>query len=350
MPFIILFAVLLLLFFSCIKVVPQTYVYIIERMGRFHKDCEAGINFIFPGIDRVVSKVNTKEQALDFPPQPVITKDNVGIRIDSVVFIKVVNPKLYTYGIQNPVQGIENLSATTLRSIIGALEFDQTLTSREQINAEMLAVLDEATDPWGIKVTRVEVKNIMPPSDIQDVMQKQMTAEREKRQAILEAEGYKQASITHAEGDKQAKILAAEAESEAAIALAKGQAEAIRLVYEAEAEGLNVLMEALEGPENALRLKAIQAMKDIGDGNATKIFFPTDLLGIGSLGLSGEAADLSGTTGTKASGTKPATQGESVQHKSGVGSSRITEKVIDAGHKAQEQVNASAEMRGRSPV
>lgn len=344
MPFFIAFLVIALIaVFSCVKIVPQTYVYVIERLGRYHKACEAGVNFIVPFIDRVANKVNTKEQALDFPPQPVITKDNVGIRIDSVVFMRVTNPKLYTYGIQNPIQGIENLSATTLRSIIGALEFDQTLTSREKINAEMLEVLDAATDPWGIKVTRVEVKNIIPPADIQDVMQKQMTAEREKRQAILEAEGYKQASITHAEGDKQAKILAAEAESEAAIAMAKGQAEAIRLVYDAEAEGLRTLGEALGDPENALRLKAIQAMKDVADGNATKIFIPSDIPEIATLGLAGEALDLRGSTGAAASGRKPEPDPSHIQHSAPVGSSPTTERMLDAGHRAQ--ANASAQMR-----
>lgn len=345
MPFIIfIFVIAIIVTVSCVKIVPQTYVYVIERLGRYHKACEAGVNFIVPFIDRVANKVNTKEQALDFPPQPVITKDNVGIRIDSVVFMRVTNPKLYTYGIQNPIQGIENLSATTLRSIIGALEFDQTLTSREKINAEMLEVLDAATDPWGIKVTRVEVKNIIPPADIQDVMQKQMTAEREKRQAILEAEGYKQASITHAEGDKQAKILAAEAESEAAIAMAKGQAEAIRLVYDAEAEGLKTIIDALGDPENALRLKAIQALKDVADGNATKIFIPSDIPEIATLGMAGEALDIAGTTGAKPSGKKPEQSGSHVNHDFKVGSSRTTEQVLDAGHRTQSQANQSAQM------
>lgn len=343
MPFIIFIAVLALaIVLACVKIVPQTYVYVIERLGKYHKACDAGINFIVPFIDRVANKVNTKEQALDFPPQPVITKDNVGIKIDSVVFMKVTNPNLFTYGIQNPVQGIENLSATTLRSIIGAMDFDQTLTSREQINAEMLKVLDEATDPWGIKVTRVEVKNIIPPADILDVMQKQMTAEREKRQAILEAQGYKEASITHAEGDKQAKILAAEAESKAAIALAQGQAESIRIVYDAEAEGLGRLIEVLGDPENALKLKAVQAMRDVADGNATKIFFPTDLTDIGRLGLSGESLDLPGSTGAKPSGKKAAPDPSHIKHGAPVGSSHITERVLDSGHRAQ--ANASGQM------
>lgn len=341
MPFLItIFIIALVVLLASVKIVSQTYVYVIERFGRFNKTCEAGVNLILPFVDRVVNKVNMKEQALDFPPQPVITKDNVSIRIDSVVFMRVTDPKAFTYGAQNPIQGIENLSATTLRSIIGDLEFDQTLTSRDTINAKMLAVLDQATDPWGIKITRVEVKNIQPPADILDVMQKQMTAERDKRQAVLEAEGYKQASVTHAEGDKQAKILAAEAESQAAIAIARGRAESIRIVYEAEAEGMSQIIEALGGTDSALKLKAIQAMTDIADGNATKIFFPTDLADIGSMGVAGEALDL------RSSGTKPAKKtvpsGEHIRHTAPVGSSSITERVLDTGHKAQQ--NASAQM------
>lgn len=344
MPFLIVLLVFaLIVFLASVKIVPQTYVYVIERFGRFSKTCDAGINLIVPFADRVSNKVNMKEQALDFPPQPVITKDNVGIRIDSVVFMRVTDPRAFTYGAQNPIQGIENLSATTLRSIIGALEFDQTLTSREKINADMLKVLDEATDPWGIKITRVEVKNIQPPADILEVMQKQMTAERDKRQAILEAEGYKEASVTHAEGDKQAKVLAAEAESQAAIELAKGRAESIRIVYEAEAEGITKIIEALgDDPENALRLKAIQAMSEIANGNATKIFFPTDMTEIGTLGLSGEALDLHGASGEKPSGIKKAPSSDHIRHSAPVGSSPTTERVLDAGHKAQQ--NASARM------
>lgn len=344
MPFIVFLIVLMLvLFFSCVKIVPQTYVYIVERFGKYNKSCMAGINFIVPFMDRVVNKVNTKEQALDFPPQPVITKDNVSIRVDSVVFMKVTDPQLYTYGIQNPVQGIENLAATTLRSLIGGMEFDQTLTSRDHINTHMLDALDRATDPWGIKVTRVEVKNIIPPAEIQDVMQKQMTAERDKRQAMLEAEGYKEASITHAEGDKRAKLLAAEAECQASIELARGQAESIRMVYEAEAEGLSKLIETLGDPEDVLRLKAVQAMKDVADGNATKIFFPTDLASIGSLGLVGEALGLSSPTESKPAEKKPGPTGSHIKHTAPVGSSRTTERVLASGHEAQ--VNLSRKMQ-----
>lgn len=344
--FIIPIILFFMIFFMSVKIVPQTYVYVIERLGRYHKSCNAGINFIVPFIDRVANKVNTKEQSLDFPPQPVITKDNVGIRVDSVVFMRVTDPKLYTYGIQNPVQGIENLSATTLRSLIGAMEFDQTLSSRDQINAKMLSALDSATDPWGVKVTRVEVKNIIPPADIQEVMQKQMTAEREKRQAILEAEGYRQSSITHAEGDKQAKILAAEAESQAAIALAQGRAESIRLVYDAEADGIAKLIEVLDNPENALRLKAIQAMKEVADGNATKIFFPTDIVQIGALGLTGEAVDLLGSDPARPSDDKLPVRGSHVSHPAPVGSSHITGRVLDAGHKAQANTSAAMQQSG----
>lgn len=329
---IVIFIVIVLAI-CCIKIVPQTYVYVIERLGRYEKSCGAGVNLIIPVIDRVANRVSMKEQVLDFPPQSVITKDNVTINIDSVVFMRVTDPKLFTYGVQNPIDGIANLSATTLRSIIGAMDFDETLSSREQINKNISDILDKATDPWGIKVTRVEVKDITPPKNILQVMQKQMTAEREKRQAILEAEGYKQSSITHAEGDKQAKVLAAEAEAEAAVTLARGRAESIRLVCEAEAAGLEMLIDKLDSAENALRLKAIQAMSEIADGNATKIFFPSDMPEIATLGLAGEALDIKGAS--PASGKKAAPDPSYIKHDSPVGSSRITERVIDHGHKAQ---------------
>ena len=343
---VILLIVALILVACCVKIVPQTYVYVIERLGRYYKTCDAGINFIVPFIDHVApgGKVTVKEVALDFPPQPVITKDNVAVRIDSVVFMKVVDPKLFVYGAQNPIQSVENLSATTLRAIVGALEFDQTLTSRETINAQMLESLDKATDPWGIKITRAEVKNIQPPADILEIMQKQMTAEREKRQAVLEAEGYKQARITHAEGDKQAKILAAEAESEAAIALAKGQAESIRIVYEAEAQGINMLA-ASQLNDDILRLKALQALKDVADGNATKIFFPTDLADVATLGLTGESLDIHGATNATASTPKKPVQPPHVEHPNPVGSSGITEKVLTQGHRVQS--NTAGQMMQR---
>ena len=354
---VILFVLALILIGCCVKIVPQTYVYVIERLGRYYKTCDAGINFIVPFIDRVAGKVTVKETALDFPPQPVITKDNVAVRIDSVVFMKVTDPKLFIYGAQNPIQSVENLSATTLRAIVGALEFDQTLTSRDHINTKMraelvgrlpvittLESLDKATDPWGIKITRAEVKNIQPPADILEIMQKQMTAEREKRQAVLEAEGYKQASITHAEGDKQAKILAAEAESEAAIALARGQAESIRIVYEAEAQGINMLA-ASQLNDDILRLKALQALKDVADGNATKIFFPTDLADVATLGLTGESLDIHGATNATASAPKKPVQQPHIEHPNPVGSSGITERVLVQGHRAQ--ANTAGQMMQR---
>ena len=334
---VILFVLALILIGCCVKIVPQTYVYVIERLGRYYKTCDAGINFIVPFIDRVAGKVTVKETALDFPPQPVITKDNVAVRIDSVVFMKVTDPKLFIYGAQNPIQSVENLSATTLRAIVGALEFDQTLTSRDTINAQMLESLDKATDPWGIKI-------IQPPADILEIMQKQMTAEREKRQAVLEAEGYKQASITHAEGDKQAKILAAEAESEAAIALARGQAESIRIVYEAEAQGINMLA-ASQLNDDILRLKALQALKDVADGNATKIFFPTDLADVATLGLTGESLDIHGATNATASAPKKPVQQPHIEHPNPVGSSGITERVLVQGHRAQ--ANTAGQMMQR---
>lgn len=338
---VMLFVFFIVVLCMSIKIVPQTYVYVIERLGKYHKQCGAGINIIIPVIDRVANKVCLKEQVLDFRPQAVITKDNVAVHIDTVVFMKVTDPKAFTYGVVSPIQGIENLSATTLRNIVGSLEFDETLTSRDNINAEMSHNIDAATDPWGIKVIRVEVKNIQPPADILDIMQKQMTAEREKRQAILEAEGYRQASIAHAEGDKAAKILAAEAERDAQIALAQGQAESIRLVYEAEAEGLKKL-NGVNVSDDILKLKSIEAMKDIADGNATKIFFPTDITAIGGLGISGEAMDLSHSVATNKAARKEAPKGEHITHDKAVGSSRITEKVLDAGHKTQAAVNLNA--------
>lgn len=333
--FIVILLLVIVVLIKSIKIVPQTCVYVVERLGKYNKCCHAGINLIIPFIDRVVRKVDMKEQVLDFPPQPVITKDNVAVKIDSIVFLKIVDPKLFTYGATNPIQGVENLAATTLRNIVGSMEFDTALTSRDQINAEMVESLDKATDPWGIKVTRVEVKNIQPPNDILEVMQKQMTAEREKRQAILEAEGYKEASIKHAEGDKQAKILAAEAERDAQIALAEGRAKSIRLVYDAEAEGIEKLSNA-DISEEVLRIKSIEAMKNIADGNATKIFMPTDIMGsIGTLGVTGESLDIKGSVAATTPAVKKKPQGTHVEHDYKVGSSNITEDVIKAGHEIQ---------------
>lgn len=290
MFFVIVILVIVIVFLANqIRIVPQQTCYIIERLGKYSTTWEAGLHVKVPVIDKIVKKISIKEQVYDFPPQDVITKDNVTISIDSVVYASIFDPKLYTYGIEKPIIGLQNLTATTLRSIIGAMELDQTLSSRADINRQMQDVLDEATDEWGIKVSRVEVKNIKPPAEIEEVMTKQMRAERERRQTVLEAQAHKESVVSRAEGDKQAKLLDAEAERDAKIALAKGQAEAIRLVYEAEAEGLRRLSESGVN-ENILRLKSIEAMKDVADGRATKIFIPNNLAdGIGPAAIAGEA-------------------------------------------------------------
>ena len=290
MFFVIVILVVIIVFLANqIRIVPQQACYIIERLGKYSTTWEAGLHVKVPVIDKIVKKISIKEQVYDFPPQDVITKDNVTISIDSVVYASVFNPKLYTYGIEKPIIGLQNLTATTLRSIIGAMELDQTLSSRADINRQMQDVLDEATDEWGIKVSCVEVKNIKPPKEIEEVMTKQMRAERERRQTVLEAQAHKESVVSRAEGDKQAKLLDAEAERDAKIALAKGQAEAIRLVYEAEAEGLRRLAESGVN-ENILRLKSIEAMKDVADGRATKIFIPNNLAeGVGPAAIAGEA-------------------------------------------------------------
>lgn len=290
MFFVIVILVIVIVFLANqIRIVPQQTCYIIERLGKYNATWEAGLHVKVPVIDKIVKKISIKEQVYDFPPQDVITKDNVTISIDSVVYASIFDPKLYTYGIEKPIIGLQNLTATTLRSIIGAMELDQTLSSRADINRQMQDVLDEATDEWGIKVSRVEVKNIKPPAEIEEVMTKQMRAERERRQTVLEAQAHKESVVSRAEGDKQAKLLDAEAERDAKIALAKGQAEAIRLVYEAEAEGLRRLSESGVN-ENILRLKSIEAMKDVADGRATKIFIPNNLAdGIGPAAIAGEA-------------------------------------------------------------
>ena len=289
MFFVIVILVIIIVFLANqIRIVPQQACYIIERLGKYSTTWEAGLHVKVPVIDKIVKKISIKEQVYDFPPQDVITKDNVTISIDSVVYASVFDPKLYTYGIEKPITGLQNLTATTLRSIIGAMELDQTLSSRADINRQMQDVLDEATDEWGIKVSRVEVKNIKPPKEIEEVMTKQMRAERERRQTVLEAQAHKESVVSRAEGDKQAKLLDAEAERDAKIALAKGQAEAIRLVYEAEAEGLRRLAESGVN-ENILRLKSIEAMKDVADGRATKIFIPNNLAeGVGPAAIAGE--------------------------------------------------------------
>lgn len=261
---------------SSIRMVSQGHCYIMERLGRYNATWQAGLHLKFPIIDRITCKISLKEQVLDFPPQPVITKDNVTMMIDSVVYAQVFDPKLYTYGIEDPVAGLQNLTATTLRSIVGEMELDETLANRESINAQMLKILDEATDAWGIKVNRVEIKNINPPKEIEEVMTKQMRAERERRQTILEAQAHKEAVVNRAEGDKQAKIMDAEAERDAQIALAEGRARAIAVVYAAEAEGVAKLNEVGVSPA-VLQLRSIEALKDVSDGQATKIFIPNNL-------------------------------------------------------------------------
>ena len=281
---------------SCVRIVPQAYAVILERLGAYQATWSTGIHFKVPFIERVARKVNLKEQVVDFPPQPVITKDNVTMQIDTVVFFQITDPKLYTYGAENPIMAIENLSATTLRNIIGDMELDETLTSRETINTKMRASLDEATDPWGIKVNRVELKNIIPPAAIQDAMEKQMKAERERREAILIAEGQKKSTILVAEGKKQSAILDAEAEKQAAILRAEaqkermikeaeGQAEAVLKVQNANAEGIRMIREA-GADEAVLTLKSLEAFARAADGKATKIIIPSDIQGIAGLASS----------------------------------------------------------------
>ena len=281
---------------SCIRIVPQAYAIVLERLGAYQATWGTGVHFKLPFVERVARKVNLKEQVVDFPPQPVITKDNVTMQIDTVVFFQITDPKLYTYGVENPIMAIENLSATTLRNIIGDMELDETLTSRETINTKMRASLDEATDPWGIKVNRVELKNIIPPAAIQDAMEKQMKAERERREAILIAEGQKKSTILVAEGKKQSAILDAEAEKQAAILRAEaqkermikeaeGQAEAVLKVQNANAEGIRMIREA-GADEAVLTLKSLEAFARAADGKATKIIIPSDIQGIAGLASS----------------------------------------------------------------
>ncbi len=266
-----------------IKIVSQSKVYVVERIGSFYAIWKNGLHFKIPFIDRIANDVSLKERVIDFAPQPVITKDNVTMQIDTVIYFQITDPKLYTYGVENPLNAIENLTATTLRNIIGELELDQTLTSRDIINSKMRVILDEATDPWGIKVNRVEVKNIIPPRDIQDAMEKQMRAERERREAILRAEGLKTSSILTAEGEKESAILIAEAEKEKQIRIAEGQAEAILKIKKAEAEGIRLLKDA-NPDQNVITLKSLETMAKVADGNATKIIIPSDLQNIATLG------------------------------------------------------------------
>ena len=287
---IALIVIFLLIIISNIAVVQQSRAYVIERLGAFQSVWGVGLHFKVPFIDRIARRVSLKEQVLDYPPQPVITKDNVTMQIDTVVYFSITDPKLYTYGVEQPMMAMETLTATTLRNIIGDLELDQTLTSRDIINTKMRAILDEATDPWGIKVNRVELKNILPPADIQSSMEKQMKAERDRRQAILQAEGQKKSAILIAEGEresailkadaeKQAAILRAEAEKQAAILKADGEAQAIMAVQKALADSLELLNEKAPN-ESVLKLKAIEAMQKVADGQATKIIIPSEMQGI----------------------------------------------------------------------
>ena len=288
---LVIFAIVIIT--SWIKVVPQSEAYVVERLGTYRATFETGLHFLLPMLDRVAKKVNLKEQVVDFKPQPVITKDNVTMQIDTVVFFLISDPKLYTYGVENPISAIENLTATTLRNIIGEMELDETLTSREVINTKMRASLDQATDPWGIKVTRVELKNIIPPAAIKEAMEKQMKAERERREAILIAEGEKKSAILVAEGKKESAILEAEAEKQAAILRAEaekekmireseGEAEAILKVQQANADGIRFLKEA-GADQSVLTLKSLEAFSKAADGKATKIIIPSDLQGLASL-------------------------------------------------------------------
>ncbi len=290
---IILIVLLLAILISCIKIVPQAQAYVVERLGAYQGTWSVGLHIKVPFLDRVAKRVNLKEQVADFPPQPVITKDNVTMRIDTVVYYQITDPRLFTYGVENPMMAIENLTATTLRNIIGELELDQTLTSREVINTKMRSALDIATDPWGIKVNRVELKNIIPPAEIQNAMERQMKAERERREAVTRAEGEKKANILVAEGEKESAILRAEAEKQSAILRAEaekektireaeGEAEAILKVQQANADGIRMLKEA-GADEAVLKIKSLEAFEKAADGKATKILLPADLQGIASL-------------------------------------------------------------------
>ena len=293
LPVVGLVVVLLIIFGSCVKIVPQSRAYVITRLGVFYAVWNEGLKFKVPFIDRVVKNVSLKEQVVDFAPQPVITKDNVTMQIDSVVYFQITDPKLYTYGIENPMSAIENLTATTLRNLIGDMDLEQTLTSRDHINTKMRALLDEATDPWGIKVNRVELKNIMPPRDIQEAMEKQMRAERERRESVLQAQGQKESQILVAEGEKQsailradaakqAKIMQAEAEKAARIMAAEAEAEAITKVQQATADAIK-LINAAAPSEGVIKIKALEAFTAAADGKATKIIIPSELQSLAGL-------------------------------------------------------------------
>ena len=280
---LVLIAIALLV--TNIRIVPQARAYVVERLGAYHETWQVGLHFKIPLIDKIARKVSLKEKVIDFPPQPVITKDNVTMEIDTVIYFQITDPKLYTYGVESPMDAIENLTATTLRNIIGELELDESLTSREHINSKIRLVLDEATDPWGIKINRVEVKNITPPRDIQTAMEKQMRAERERREAILIAEGEKKSAILIAEGQKEAAILQAEAQKQAAIKEAEGQSEAILMINKATADGLKLIKDA-ELDDAVIKLKSLEAFQKAADGQATKIIIPSEIQGLAGLAAS----------------------------------------------------------------
>ena len=282
MQFIILIIVLILIIITNIKIVPQSKTFVIERLGSYKSTWQTGLHFKIPFIERIANNVSLKEKVRDFAPQPVITKDNVTMQIDTVVYFQITDPKLYTYGVENPINAIETLTATTLRNIIGELELDETLTSRDLINNKMCLILDEATDPWGIKINRVEVKNIIPPRDIQEAMEKQMRAERERREKILQAEGEKKSSILIAEGEKESAILRAEAQKESQIKIAEGEAEAILKVQEATAAGIKLLKEA-GADKSVLALKQFETLEKVAEGQATKIIIPSDMQNMAGL-------------------------------------------------------------------
>ena len=281
----ILFLLAIVILIKNIRIVQQAKAFVVERLGAYQTTWNVGLHFKIPFIERVAKVVSLKEQVVDFPPQPVITKDNVTMQIDTVIYFQITDPKMYTYGVEHPLTAIENLTATTLRNIIGELELDQTLTSRDIINSKMRSILDEATDPWGIKINRVELKNIMPPREIQDAMEKQMKAERERREAILKAEGEKKSAILLAEGEKESAILRADAEKQVRILEAEGQAEAILKVQQATAEGIKLINEA-GASDQVIRIKALEAFQAAADGKATKIIIPSEIQGLAGLATS----------------------------------------------------------------
>ncbi|MDE8081563.1 SPFH/Band 7/PHB domain protein [Erysipelothrix rhusiopathiae] len=285
--FLVILALVLIIIGYCIRVIPQSNAYVVERLGAYSHTLDKGMHLILPFVDRVANKVSLKERVQDFAPQPVITKDNVTMQIDTVVYFQITDPVLYTYGIHNPINAIENLTATTLRNIIGDLELDQTLTSRDIINSKMRAILDEATDPWGIRVQRVEVKNIIPPRDIQEAMEKQMRAERERRESILRAEGEKRSAILIAEGEKESTVLRAQAHKEAMITEAEGEAQAMERVFDAQSKGA-ILLSTIDPDSAYLKLKSFEAFEKAANGQATKIIVPSDLQNLASVLVAGK--------------------------------------------------------------